>query len=64
MKIPIRPVISPPVLKLMYLGARLAKSLAGLTTFAAILTEIVAIAIPNRDKIATMNLIYEFYIRG
>ncbi len=62
--IPIIPVISPPVLKLMYLGAKLAKSLAGLTTFAAIFTEIVAIAIPKRESNAIKNLITEFYING
>ena len=62
--IPIRPVISPPVLKLMYFGAKLAKSFAGLTTFAAIFTEIVAIAIPKRESKAIKNLITEFYIKG
>ena len=63
-KIPIMPVISPPVLKLIYLGAKLAKSFAGLTTFAAILTEIVATAMPKRESTAIKNLITEFYIKG
>jgi hypothetical protein len=54
--IPKRPVISPPVLKLMYYGAKLAKSLAGLTTLAAILTESVAIAILKSERIAVKIL--------
>ncbi len=63
-RIPIIPVIRPPVLKLIYYGAKFAKSLAGLTTFAAILTDIVAIANPNNDMIATMARIEAFYING
>jgi hypothetical protein len=62
--IPIIPVISPPVLKLMYFGAKLAKSLAGLTTLAAIFTDTVAIPIPIRARMAVKNLIVEFYIKG
>ena len=64
MKIPTKPVIKPPVLKLIYLGARLAKSLAGLTTLAAMFTEIVAIAIPRSEANAINTLMIEFSIRG
>lgn len=59
-KIPIIPVISPPVLKLMYFGARFAKSFAGLTTLAAIFTDTVAIPIPTKERIAVKNLSVEF----
>jgi len=48
----------------MYFGARLAKSFAGLTTLAAILTETVAIPIPVKARIAVKNLIVEFFIKG
>jgi len=47
-------VIRPPVLKLMYLGATFAKSLAGLTRFAAMFTESVAITMPKTATTATM----------
>lgn len=40
----------------MYFGAKLAKSLAGLTTFAAMLTDTVAIPIPIKESIAVKNL--------
>ena len=48
----------------MYFGAKLAKSLAGLTTLAAIFTDTVAIPIPIRARMAVKNLIVEFYIKG
>src|SRR5260370_23932745 len=51
--IPSRPVIKPPVLNEIRRGERLAKSFAGLTTFAAILTERVAIPTPSREIAAT-----------
>src|SRR5260370_35557818 len=50
---PSRPVIRPPVLNEIRRGERLAKSFAGLTTFAAILTERVAIPTPSREIAAT-----------
>src|SRR6266849_4055208 len=50
---PISPVINPPVLKEIRLGERLAKSFAGLTTFAAIFTERVAIPTPSSERTAT-----------
>lgn len=42
MTTPTTPVISAPVRKLMNFGARLARSYAGDTTFAAMFTEMVA----------------------
>ncbi len=62
--IPIIPVIKPPVLKEIFLGDRLLKSLAELTTFAATLTEIVAIITPKRAKMATMIRVALDYIKG
>ena len=47
-KMPGTPVMAPPVLKLINRGARLAKSLAGLTPFAAMFTEMVAMAAEER----------------
>jgi hypothetical protein len=47
------PVIRPPVLNEMRRGARLAKSLAGLTTFAAMFTEIVAMSTPRSETTLT-----------
>ena len=44
---PSSPVISPPVLKLMYFGKALAKSFAGETTLAAMLTAMVATTTVN-----------------
>ena len=52
---PSTPVITPPILKLISRGARLAKSFAGLTTFAAMFTEMVATATPNSATIATSS---------
>src|SRR5688572_10302411 len=53
MAIPRRPVTRPPVLNEMWRGERLAKSLAGLTTFAAMFTEMVAMPTPTSETIAT-----------
>src|SRR5262249_47319460 len=47
MAMPRTPVMSPPVLKLIARGKALAKSLAGDTTFAAMLTAIVATTTVN-----------------
>src|SRR6202158_3960860 len=51
--IPSSPVSVPPVLNEIRRGERLAKSFAGLTTFAAMLTERVAIPTPSREIAAT-----------
>ena len=54
-RIPITPVINPPVRKLIRRGAQLAKSFAGLMTLAAILVLMVATATPSRLRKATSN---------
>src|SRR5712692_6584716 len=51
---PTRPAINPPVLNEMKRGARFEKSLAGLTTLAAMFTEIVAIPMPRNAVTATI----------
>src|SRR5437868_13509911 len=51
--IPTNPVINPPVLNEISLGARLAKSFAGLTTLAAMFTETVATPTPKSAITAT-----------
>ena len=48
----------------MYLGAKFAKSLAGLTTLAAMFTETVAIDIPRREMIAITIRKAEDWISG
>ena len=53
MRMPSTPVITPPILNEMCRGAKLAKSLAGLMTFAAMLVLMVATATPNRLSTAT-----------
>src|SRR4030095_6351122 len=53
MAMPTMPVIRPPVLNEIRRGARLAKSLAGLTTLAAMLTDTVATPTPSSDTSAT-----------
>ena len=47
--------MSPPVLNEMSRGARLAKSFAGLTTLAAMFTEIVAMPTPSSAMTATSS---------
>jgi hypothetical protein len=56
MRIPRKAVMRPPVRKVMRLGARLEKSLAGETTFAAMLVERVATARVIRAKAETPGL--------
>src|SRR5829696_4650736 len=53
MRMPTIPVIRPPVLKLIHLGKALAKSLAGETTLAAILTASVATTAVNIEMAIT-----------
>src|SRR5258708_37888388 len=53
MRIPRMPVINPPVRKEMSFGKALAKSLAGETTFAAMLTESVATTTVNIEMAMT-----------
>src|SRR5439155_16980441 len=53
MRMPSTPVISPPVLKLMNRGNALAKSLAGDTTLAAMLTATVATTTVNIETATT-----------
>ena len=62
--IPMMPVMRPPVLKLMYFGERFAKSLAGLTTFAAMFTDTVAMPMPIRERMDVKNRIDGLYIKG
>jgi NCS1 family nucleobase:cation symporter-1 len=62
MNMPIIPVISPPVLKLILLGARFAKSFAGLTIFAAMLVANVEIATAIIATV-TKNLLSNFPAR-
>ena len=61
---PSRPVIRPPVWKLMCFGARLAKSFAGPTTLAAMFTESVAITMPKTAMIATIARVAALAIKG
>jgi hypothetical protein len=63
-KMPTTPVISPPILNEIARGARLAKSFAGLTTFAAMFTDSVAIPIPRSAMIATMTRVAAEAISG
>ena len=62
--IPIIPVIKPPVLNEIWRGERLLKSLAGLTTLAAMLTDMVAIITPSNAKIAIITRVTWDYING
>src|SRR6267378_5302776 len=57
MTTPKTPVISPPVRKLINLGARLEKSYEGLTILAATLTDRVATASVKSAKITTSGLL-------
>jgi hypothetical protein len=50
MTMPTRPVMRPPRLKLILPGQRLEKSLAGETTLAAMLTEMVATMTPKTPR--------------
>ena len=59
MRIPMMPVIYPPNLKLILAGARLAKSLAGLIIFAAILVANVEMATAIMATL-TNNLLSNF----
>ncbi len=61
---PKTPVMTPPSLKLMCRGARLAKSLAGLTTLAAMLTEMVAMPTPSSATTATTSRVVVEAISG
>jgi hypothetical protein len=54
---PMTPVISPPVRKEIQRGARLEKSLAGLTTLAAILVAKVAMQSASIATISTTGLV-------
>src|SRR4051812_33559782 len=51
MMMPMSPVMRPPVLNEICFGDRFAKSLAGLTTLAAMFTEMVATATPSSAMI-------------
>src|SRR3954465_5910806 len=53
MTAPAMAVMRPPILNEIFLGARLAMSLAGETTLAAMLTEMLATATPNTENSAT-----------
>src|SRR5260221_14703475 len=53
---PMTPVISPPVRKLIRAGARLAKSLAGLTILAAMLVASVERATASMAKVTSILL--------
>src|ERR1700693_2646131 len=54
-RMPRIPVIRPPVLKLIHLGKALAKSFAGETTLAAMLTASVATAAVNLEETDTIG---------
>ncbi|MNY57718.1 hypothetical protein D3C86_1939660 [compost metagenome] len=54
---PSTPVINPPVLKSMRFGHMLAKSLAGETTLAAMLTEMVATMTVNMATATIQGLV-------
>src|SRR4026209_753343 len=58
------PALSPPVLKEMRGGARLAKSLAGDTTLAAMLTDTVAMRTPTPARIATITRVPDDAMSG